>query len=82
MPLPAWEAVMVQLPADIRVSAVPLTVHTELVPEANCTVRPELAVAESAAGVAPMVLLPGEAKLMLCVAWATVKLRSTEGAAL
>lgn len=79
---PAWEAVMVQLPADTSVSAVPLTVHTELVLEANCTLRPDEAVAESAAGVVPMVLLPGEAKLILCVACATVKLRLTDGAAL
>lgn len=80
--MPVCEAVMVQLPADTSASAVPLTVHTEAVLEANCTVRPEVAVAERAAGVVPMVLLPGEAKLMLCVACATEKLWLTEGAAL
>lgn len=53
---------------------VPVTVHTEGVVEANCTVRPELAVADRAGGVAPMVWLLRAAKLMVWVP-TTKKLR-------
>lgn len=79
---PACEAVMVQVPTPTNVSVVPLTVQTVEVEEANCTLRPEVAEAESAAGVLPMVWLPGEAKVMLWVACATVKVCATGVAAL
>ena len=72
---------MVQVPADTRLSVVPLTVHTEGVLDANCTVRPELAVADSAAGAVPMVWLPGDVKVMVCAASATVTLCATGDAA-
>ena len=55
----------VQLPAATSVSVLPLTVHTELGLEANWTISPEVAVAESTEGV-PTVWLPGEAKVMVC----------------
>ena len=71
----------VQLPADTSVSVVPLTVHTEGVLDVNCTAKPELALAERAGGVVPIVWLPGEPKVMLWVACATVKLRVTSDAA-
>ncbi len=48
MLLPGCEATMVQVPAATRFAVVPLTVQTEVVDEANATVKPELAVAESA----------------------------------
>ena len=77
MKLPACEAVMVQLPAPTSVSVLPLTVQTEEVVEANCTVRPEVAVAESAPGVLPIVWLPGNVNVMLCAACATAKVCAT-----
>lgn len=43
--LPAWLAVMLQVPALTKVSVVPETVQTAAVVEANATLRPELAVA-------------------------------------
>ena len=71
------------MPADTSVSVVPLTVHTAGVLEANCTVRPELALADSAAGLLPNVWPPGETKLIVCAtgAGATVKVRDCVGAA-
>ena len=80
---PACDAVTEQVPVATSVSVVPLTVHTEGVLEANCTVRPELALADSAAGEVPKVWPPGDAKLMVCAtgAGATVKVRDWVGAA-
>lgn len=82
MPLPACEAVTIQVPAPTSVNVLPLTVQTEAVLDANCTVSPEVAVAESAAGVLPMVWLPGEVNEMLCAACATAKVCATGVAAL
>lgn len=82
--LPAWLAVTVQLPAVSNVSAVPPTVHTAGVDDANDTVNPVLAVATRAGAAMPRVWPPGEAKLMVCVvsaAAATWKLRDTGTAA-
>jgi len=42
----------VQVPVVINVIAVPETVHTPVVAEVNATVNPDVAVAESAGGVA------------------------------
>ena len=78
--LPAWLALMLQLPTATNVSVLPLTVHTLGVVEAKLTARPELALATSAGGMVPRVWLPGEAKVMVCatgVAAATLKLRVT-----
>ena len=66
MLLPACDAVIVQVPAETSVSVVPLTVHTEGVLEVNCTLRPDVAVAESAGGATPMVCVAGAVKLMVC----------------
>lgn len=75
MLLPDWDAVMLQVPAATRLSVLPLTVQIKGVVEANCTVRPELTLADSAAGVVPRVWLPGDAKVMSWVpAGITVKL--------
>ena len=80
MLLPGCVAVSVQVPASTRVSVVPPTVHTEGVLEANCTARPELAVADKAAGVTPIVCVPGLLKLIVCVP-TTKKERGCVGAA-
>jgi len=55
VPLPAWLAVMLQLPTLSSVSVVPLAVHTPVVAEAKVTVSPEVVPADSAAGVVPSV---------------------------
>ena len=69
VPLPAWSALMVQLPALIKVSAPPLViVHTAVVVDVNATVRPELDVAVSV-GVVPKFCVPGLAKVIVCVAF-------------
>ena len=65
------------MPGATSVKVVPLTVHTDAVFEPNCTGKPELAVAESAGGDAPMVWLAGALKLMVWVACATITLRLT-----
>jgi hypothetical protein len=69
--LPAWEAVMVQVPAATSVSVVPLlpvVVQMEVVDEEKETVRPEDAVAERGSTLIPKVLLAREAKVMAWVA--------------
>ena len=66
MALPAWLALMVQVPAATSVSVLPLTVQTLGVVEAKLTGRFELAVATNAGGAVPKVWLPGEVKLMVC----------------
>lgn len=53
MVLPAWLAVMVQLPALTSVNVVPLTVQTEAVVDAKVTARPELDEATSAGVAVP-----------------------------
>ena len=83
--LPAWLAVMEQVPAASKVKVLPLTLHTEGVVDASCTVRPEVALADKAGGVVPSVCVAGAAKLMVWLVSAageTVKLRITGLAAL
>ena len=62
---------MVQMPEPIKVAAEPETVQTLAVVAVKLTARPELAVAKSVSG-APTVCGPGVAKVMVCVACATV----------
>lgn len=64
--LPACDAVMVQVPADTSVSVVPLTVHTGVVVEVSCTLKPDVAVAERAGGVAPRVCVAGLVNVIVC----------------
>ena len=69
--LPAWEAVMVQVPAATSVSVVPLlpvVVQMEVVDDEKETVRPEDAVAERGSTLIPKVLLAREEKVMAWVA--------------
>jgi len=69
--LPAWVAVRVQVPADISVSAVPVTVQTDGVVDASVTGKPEVEVAASWSGAVPIVWLPGFANVMVCAVSAT-----------
>ena len=81
MALPAWLALMVQVPGATRVSVLPLTVQMPVVVEVKLTARPELAVAASAGGAVPTVWLPGEVNVMVCAPVATVNEFDTCGAA-
>jgi hypothetical protein len=62
--LPAWLAVIEQVPAMSGVSVEPLTMQTLVVVEAKLTVSPELAVAVKANGEAGSVSAAGCAKVM------------------
>ena len=62
--MPACDAVIVQLPAAMNEAVALETVQILLVVEAKLTIRPELAVAESASGV-PTVWAPGLANAMV-----------------
>ena len=73
---------MMQVPGDTSVSVVPLTVHTEEVLVMNCTVSPDVAVADRADGVTSRFWAAGCVKLMVCATCATVTLRVTDVAAL
>jgi hypothetical protein len=53
--LPAWEALIVQVPAATRVTVEPDTVHTAVVADAKVTAKPEEAVALGVNGAAPSV---------------------------
>ena len=82
--LPAWLALMLQVPSATSVKLLPLTVQTPGVVDARATARLALLVATKAGGGLPSVWLPGEAKLMDWAssgAAATAKLRDTAVAA-
>ena len=66
MPLPAWLALTVQVPAATSVSVLPLTVQTLGVVDVKDTVRPDVEVAASAAGAVRRVWLPGDANVIVC----------------
>jgi hypothetical protein len=80
VPLPACEAWIVHVPGVRNVAVVPLTVQTPVVSEANVSVKPELAVADSVRGV-PTVCASGALKVIVCGSGSTVKLRDTGDAA-
>ena len=84
--LPVCDAVIVQVPVVTIVTVLPETVQTEVVVEANDTVRPEEAVALMVNGAMPAALLFSEANEMLCdwppAATVTVKLCETLAAGL
>jgi sRNA-binding protein len=69
MALPAWAAVTVQIPAETRVTVVPLTLHTVDGAAVKVTARPEDAVALSVTGDWARVFLANAAKLIV---WATL----------
>ena len=66
MLLPAWLAVMLQVPTVISDSVLPLTVQTLVAFDVKPTARFELAVATSAGGAVPRVWLPGDVNVMVC----------------
>ena len=65
MLLPPWLAVMLHVPTATKVSVVPLAVQTPCVVDAKLTTRPELALADNAAGAVPSVWLLGDVNVML-----------------
>ena len=73
--LPACAAVIVHEPAPVRVTRVPATVQ---LPEAEkLTVKPDVAVALTLKSASPKVLPGKAAKVIVWLAWATVKLCGT-----
>ena len=81
MALPTWLAATVQVPTATSVNAVPLTVQTPAVVDANATGRPEVELATKGPGGVPRVWLPGEAKVIVCAAAAMAKEFDTAAAA-
>jgi hypothetical protein len=70
--LPACEAWIVQVPGVPKVAVVPLIVQAPVVWEANATVKPELAVADSARDV-PTVCVAGAWNVIVCgFSWVSV----------
>ena len=80
VPLPAWEAVMVQVPEATNVVVVPETVQTLVVDEAKVTGNPDVAEADSVNG-APTVWVGIALNVMVCGFGITVKLCVTGVAA-
>jgi hypothetical protein len=64
---------MVQAPPAARVTVEPDTVQTDAVCELKLTANPELAVALTVNGALPNALLANPAKVMVWLAWVTVK---------
>ena len=74
---------MVHAPAATSVSVDPLTVQTDVVPDAKLTDRPDVDVADRAGGATPMVWVAGALNVIVCnskVAGLIVKLRETVAA--
>ena len=69
------------MPTATKVRVVPLTVHTLGVLDRNDTGRPDVALADSAAGWVPKVSGPGPVKAMVCAAAATTNDCCTAAAA-
>src|SRR4051812_10285360 len=79
--LPAWSALIVQVPIATRVTLVPLVppvVHTAPVVEVKLTASPEVAVALTVTGPSSRRLVASAPKEMLWLPWVTVKLWETE----
>ena len=72
MLVPAWLAVIVQVPALKIVMLLPVTVQTSSVSLVKATVRPALLVALIVNGAAPYVFVVGVVTVIDCVALATV----------
>ena len=83
--MPAWLALIVQVPAATIVTVAPDTVQmpTLLGAAVNVTARPDVADADTVYAGSPTVAPPGgvEVKLIVCVASATVNDCCTCGAA-
>ena len=72
MLVPAWLAVIVQVPAARIVTLLPDTVQTPSVSLVKLTVRPALLVALIVNGAPPYVFVVGVVTVMVCAALATV----------
>ena len=73
--MPAWLAVIVQVPAATRWTVapfVPLVVQIVVVVDVKLTVRPEDAVAPTVKSAVPSVLLARAPNVMLWLAWVIV----------
>jgi hypothetical protein len=71
--LPAWLAVMLQVPTPIRATMLPETVHTPVVVLVNVMDKPLLALALKANGDVPIGSLAKVPKVMVWLAAATLK---------
>ena len=78
--MPAWFALIVQVPMALSVSVVPLTVQIVVVADVNVTARPEVAVALSTAGDWSMRSGGSAANVIVCAFLAMATCRSTLGA--
>ena len=79
--LPAWLAVIEQVPAVTSVTVAPATVQTPDVVDAKLTGRPELLVALRATGPEPSAALPSGPNVIDCVPAVTLKVCVTGTAA-
>ena len=75
--LPAWLALMVQVPTVTKVTVVPETVQMLVVADVKTTVRPEEAVALIASGLRSKVLVEIAANVIVWLPLLIVKLRAT-----
>ena len=76
--MPAWLAVMVQVPAAINVTVVSETEQREVVEEEKVTARPEEEVAESPTVPVPRVRGESGSKVMVWEALLKVKVAAVE----
>ena len=81
VPLPGWLALMEHCPTATRTTVVELTVQTSGVCVLKATRRPEVAVAETVSDPALRVRSARPAKVMVWLAWLTVNVWVTGGAA-
>ena len=79
--MPAWLAVMEQVPAATRVAEAPATVHTAVVVEAKLTGSPDVALAVMVTGPEPAAELPRGPNEIVCVPAVTLKVCVTGRAA-
>src|SRR5579884_3067678 len=78
VPLPAWSALIEQLPALTNVTAPPdVIVHTPVVVDVNVTVSVELAVALKV-GVVPKFCAPGLLNVIVCAAFGVTEFDAAE----
>ena len=78
--VPAWLAVIVQVPVVRMLATVPLTVQTLVVPDAKLTVRPVAVVEAERDTVKPLTYScgPGSVKVMVCGVPLTVNVWLTD----
>jgi hypothetical protein len=82
VPLPAWSACTVHVPAASNVTDEPATVHTAGVVDEKVTASPDDAVALTVTGDCNNVLFANAANVIVCDALLTEKLCCTDGAGL